>query len=152
MSASYVHEISVRYAEVDLQGVVFNAHYLTWVDDAMSGWLAAVGYQGASWATDGEEVPDDERGWDVMVRHAEIDWVGSAGFGDVVRIGCSVPRWGRTSFDVRYEVAVGDQPVAVVVLTYVGVRRDEGTGAVVAAPVPERFRRLLSAPADDAGT
>ena len=31
MSASYTHEISVRYAEVDLQGVVFNAHELVWV-------------------------------------------------------------------------------------------------------------------------
>ena len=148
MPPSYVHEISVRYAEVDLQGVVFNAHYLTWVDDAMSGWLAAVGYRGASWATGDEpdDLPEDERGWDVMVRHAELDWVGSAGFGDVVQIGCSVPRWGRTSFDVRYEVAVGDRPVVEVVLTYVGVRRHEATGEVVAAPVPARLRRLLSGP------
>ena len=33
------HEIAVRYGEVDQQGVVFNAHYLAYVDDAMDHWM-----------------------------------------------------------------------------------------------------------------
>lgn len=139
----FTHRVRVRYAEVDLQGVVFNAHYLTWVDDAMSAWLAAVGYRGASWGDDEPGAPDEE-GWDLMVRHATLDWRGSAGFGDVVDIDCEVPRWGTTSFDVRFGLRVEDRPVVDIVLTYVGVRTDPDTGATTKATVPARLRRGLS--------
>lgn len=145
----FAHEVRARYAEVDAQGVVFNAHYLTWVDDAMSAWLEAVGYRGASW--DAEPVvadgarPDDEVGWDVMVRHATLDWRGSARFGDRVRIGCSVVRWGTTSFDVRYELTTRGEDLVEVVVTYVGIR-NEPDGSWSKAPVPERFRCLLTDP------
>lgn len=33
--------IRVRYHECDMQKVVFNAHYLTYCDEAMASWLAA---------------------------------------------------------------------------------------------------------------
>lgn len=139
----FEHEIRVRYAEVDLQGVAFNAHYLTWVDDAMSAWFEHVGFRGASWADDGAGVEaEDERGWDVMVRHADIDWVGSAAFGERVRITTGVARWGTTSFDVRFVLAVGGRHVATAVLTYVGTRVAPD-GTVAAAPVPPRLRALL---------
>ena len=32
-----------RFAEVDQQGVVFNAHYLTWFDEARTGFLDHLG-------------------------------------------------------------------------------------------------------------
>jgi acyl-CoA thioester hydrolase len=32
-----------RYAEVDQQGVVFNGHYLTWFDEACTGFLDHLG-------------------------------------------------------------------------------------------------------------
>ena len=48
----------VRYVECDQQGVVFNAHYLTWADEASYPWWAAHGLPciGAGWgpAGDGE--------------------------------------------------------------------------------------------------
>ena len=48
-SAGWPHRerVKVRYAEVDAQQVVFNAHYLTWCDVASSGWAeAAAGWTG----------------------------------------------------------------------------------------------------------
>ena len=33
----------VRFVECDQQGVVFNAHYLTWADEASNHWWAAHG-------------------------------------------------------------------------------------------------------------
>ena len=36
--------IRVRYAEVDLQGIVFNAHYLTYIDTAITEYFRAIGY------------------------------------------------------------------------------------------------------------
>lgn len=131
MSAAFRHEMPVRYAEVDMQGVVFNSHYLAFVDEAMSHWMRAVGY---GYGGDG---------YDFMVRHAEIDWVGSATYGDVLQIDCEVVRWGRTSFDVRYDIRVREELVVAILLTYVGVK----AGTTTTTPVPEAFRDALSRPA-----
>jgi len=47
------HTLRVRYAEVDAQGVVFNAHYLTYFDVAHTEYMRAVGidYAGVVRAT-----------------------------------------------------------------------------------------------------
>ena len=131
MSAAYRHTIPVRYAEVDMQQVVFNAHYLAYVDDAMSAWMRATGLQYTAEGSDG---------FDVMVRHAEIDWRGSATYGDTLQIDCSVVRWGKTSFDVRFDIKVREETVVEIVLTYVGVV----PGTTTTMPVPEPFRAALS--------
>jgi YbgC/YbaW family acyl-CoA thioester hydrolase len=125
---AYRHEIPVRYAEVDMQKVVFNGHYLAYVDDAMSGWMRSV------------DLDYGVDGFDFMVRHAEIDWRGSATYGDVLQIDCRVARWGTTSFDVAFDVKVREETVVEVVLTYVGVV--PGTTTTMAAP--EHFRTALS--------
>lgn len=126
---AFRHELVVRYAECDMQGVVFNSHYLAYVDDAMSAWLRAGGWT------------YPPTGWDFMVRHAEVDWRGSATYGDVVQIDCAVERWGTTSFVVHYAVGVagGEAPVVDVHLTYVGV--DPSTRTKAAAP--DGFRAAL---------
>ena len=36
---TYTQTIRVRYGEVDAQGVVFNAHYLAYLDDVSDTWL-----------------------------------------------------------------------------------------------------------------
>lgn len=36
--------LRVRYAEVDLQGIVFNANYLTYIDTAITEYFRALGY------------------------------------------------------------------------------------------------------------
>ena len=37
----HVHDIKVRYSEVDSQGIVFNAHYLAYCDDTFESWFRA---------------------------------------------------------------------------------------------------------------
>ena len=39
MPVPFRHELRVRYGEVDMQGHVFNAHYLAFVDDTLNAWL-----------------------------------------------------------------------------------------------------------------
>jgi acyl-CoA thioester hydrolase len=125
---AFRHEIPVRYAEVDMQQVVFNSHYLAYVDDAMSHWMRTVGYDyGAD-------------GFDFMVRHAEVDWRGSATYGDVLQIDCEATRWGTTSFDVRFDLKVREVSVVEIVLTYVGVAH----GTTSTMPVPAGFCQALS--------
>ena len=66
----FVHPISVRYLEVDRQGVVFNMWYLAYLDDAMTAFLSEGGLPYADMLA---------AGYDVQVVHTELDWHGPLG-------------------------------------------------------------------------
>jgi acyl-CoA thioester hydrolase len=123
----YVHRIPIRYGEVDMQGVVFNAHYLAYMDDAMDRWLRTLGTN------------FEQYGWDLMVVKAVLEWKGAATIGDDLEIALGVTRWGNTSFDIGFAGAVGDRPVFVATLTYVGVK----WGTKETMPAPPAVRSLL---------
>jgi acyl-CoA thioester hydrolase len=59
----------VRYVECDQQGVVFNAHYLTWCDEAVVGWYEATGCSYEDLMA---------RGLDTKVVSSTLDWAASA--------------------------------------------------------------------------
>ena len=123
----WVHHIRVRYGEVDMQQVVFNAHYLAYCDDAVEAWLEALG------------VVVLDHGWDFMLKKAVIEWEGTATVHEVIDIEVGVDRWGTTSFDVGYTGRVGPRPVFHCVVTYVGV--EAGTRATM--PIPAHLRARL---------
>jgi YbgC/YbaW family acyl-CoA thioester hydrolase len=121
--------IRVRYQEVDMQRVVFNGHYLGWCDVVCARWFEqALGWNGL----------DDQVDW--MVVRAEIEWQGSATYGDVVDIDCGIGRWGTTSFDIGYQGSVRGQPVFSATVTSVCVV--PGTKDKLA--IPERLRQALA--------
>jgi acyl-CoA thioester hydrolase len=122
--------IAIRYQEVDLQNVVFNAHYMAFCDMAFSSWLQeAIGWTGV-------DDPDD---W--MLVKATIEWQGSATYGDILDVDCGVARWGTTSFDVAYRGTVDGRPVFTATVTYVTVE----PGTKQKRPVPESMRSALGA-------
>lgn len=128
----FVHRVRPRYAEVDLQGVVFNAHWLTYFDEACTRFFEHLGY-------DASEAFFTE--FDVMLVKAALEWSGPAGFDDLVDIAVTVSRLGTRSFDVTYRASVGDRPACTGVVTYVSVT--PGTHDSVA--IPDELRRRLGA-------
>lgn len=130
--APYLHPICVRYMEVDRQGVVFNAWYLAWFDDAMTGWLAHTGVPYAELLAGGH---------DVQLVHTEIDWAGAVGFGDDVGVRVTPENVGRTSFTLGFQVLRAGDPVVTARTVYVCIAAD-GTGK---RPVPDRLRALFPA-------
>jgi acyl-CoA thioester hydrolase len=126
----YRHPITVRYMEVDQQGVVFNAWYLAWFDDAMTGWLA---YAGLAYA----DLLDD--GHDVQLVHTEVDWAGAVGFGDDVAVQVVPAEVGCTSFTLRFTVLKAGEPVVTARTVYVCVAVDGGGKR----EVPARLRTIL---------
>jgi acyl-CoA thioester hydrolase len=127
MPVPFRHELRVRYGEVDMQGHVFNAHYLAFVDDTLNAWLRkALGdYQAA--------------GFDMVLKSATLIWHSGSGFDDLLAIDVEVRRWGTTSFDVGYEGSVGERPVFSAVVTYISVT----PGTTTPAPVPDAVRSGL---------
>ena len=129
-------EIEVRYGEVDLQRVVFNAHYLAYIDDAMDHWMRRL------------DANFESLGWDFMLKRADLVWAGGAGLGDTIVVDSRIASWGRTSFVVRHELSVGPSVVLTADVTYVGV--EPGTTRPI--PPPDAIRRHLgdTEPAPDA--
>ncbi len=83
----------VRYAECDAQGVVFNAHYLAYVDDTITAmWRAAFGsYQVML-----------DRGVDIVVAEAHLRFLGAARFDEEIEIEAAVTHLGTTSLRTHY--------------------------------------------------
>ncbi len=120
----------VRFVECDQQGVVFNAHYLVWADEAVNAWFGARG------------LPWDEllaRGVDYYVVASSLEWKSSARYGDTVDVDVEVDKLGRTSLTLRFDVRVGQRQCCVVRTTYVC------TEGGAAKPWPDDVRALIEA-------
>ena len=120
----------VRFVECDQQGVVFNAHYLTWADEAANAWWSARG------------LPWDalvERGLEYLVKASSLDWTSSARWGDTVEVDAELGTLGRTSLTLVLTVRVGEQACCEIRTVYVA------TADGVPTPWPDDVRALLSA-------
>lgn len=95
MSEPFRMPIVPRYAEIDQQGVVFNAHYLTWFDEASTAFFDHVGVTYPALTA---------RGLDVQVVHAELDYLSPVRWRDAVAVDVTCPAVGTTSFTLRFGV------------------------------------------------
>lgn len=124
------HPVSPRYLEIDRQGVVFNAWYLAYFDDAMSAFLAARG------------LPYPEllaQGFDVMLVRTELDWSDGLRYGDAAHVEVEVVALGRTSFTLGFDVVRDGVSLCRGRTVYVLVTA-EGNAKT---PIPQALRALL---------
>jgi YbgC/YbaW family acyl-CoA thioester hydrolase len=128
----FFHRLRVRWAEVDMQKIVFNAHYLMYFDTAMSDyWRAmALPYAEAMHALDG----------DLYVRKATIDFRASARMDDVIDVGVKCARIGNSS--IIFEGALFRQDQYLVGCELVYVFADPATQT--SKPVPAALRETLT--------
>ena len=115
-----------------MQGVVFNAHWLTYFDDACTRFFEHLGY------TPKESFFGE---FDVMIVKAVLEWEGPAGFDDVVDIETGPVRLGTKSFDLRYRASVEGRPACTGIITYVNVKPSTHDSA----PIPDELRSRLEA-------
>jgi acyl-CoA thioester hydrolase len=132
MSPPFTHEIRVRFGECDPQGVVFNPHYLAYVDLAITElWRAALGsYQTML-----------DRGVDVVVAEARLRFRASARFDDDLRLEVTVLHLGTTSIVTEHRICRGDELLVEVEIVHVTVSRD----TLTKTPIPAYIRDGLSA-------
>ena len=119
----------VRYVECDQQGIVFNAHYLVWADEAVNYWWAGRGVDWPAFTACGVEY---------LVVASSLEWRSSARYGDTVDVDAELEKLGRTSLTVRFVVRVGERTCCEVRTTYVC------TAGGTSAPWPEEIRALVS--------
>ena len=98
---SFKHLIRVRYGECDQQGVVFNANYSSYIDDALEVWIRTSSPNGRY----------EELNWEWMVVKSTIQWQRSARTGDLLDLEIGVARFGKKSFDIGAIGSIGDQEI-----------------------------------------
>ena len=93
MPEPFIHRLRVRYSECDLQGVLFNANYLAYIDHTITElWRAAYG---------GYTVMLD-RGVDIVVAEANLRFRAAARFDEEVVIEVTVTHLGTTSVTTAF--------------------------------------------------
>ena len=104
--------LRVRYVECDMQGRVFNAHYLTWTDmahtEAMREHLG--GYQQLI-----------DRGIDVVVAAADVQFRAPARFDDDLVVAVAIETPGTTSLRSRFVISRGEEVIAEATMVHVCV-------------------------------
>jgi YbgC/YbaW family acyl-CoA thioester hydrolase len=126
------HQLRVRWAEVDMQKIVFNGHYLTYIDTAIADYWREIslpyphGYV-------------ERYGNDVYLRKATLEYLGSARYDDELTVYCRVAKLGRSSMTFLFEICRGDEaPLVTAELVYVNADPQ-----MRPAPLPDEVREKI---------
>lgn len=127
----FVHRLRVRWAEVDMQKIVFNAHYLMYFDTAISDyWRAlALPYEAAMQQLDS----------DLYVVKATLEFHASARVDDQIEVAMKCSRVGTSSIQFTGAIFRGDEHLISGDIVYVFA----DPASQRSRPVPQALRDIL---------
>jgi YbgC/YbaW family acyl-CoA thioester hydrolase len=127
----FLHRLRVRWAEVDMQKIVFNAHYLMYFDTAVADyWRAlALPYEDAM----------HELGGDLYVKKATVEFHASARMDDRIDVALKCARLGNSSMTFTGAIFRGDDLLITCELIYVFADPVTQTSK----PIPPALRETL---------
>ncbi len=128
----FFHRLRVRWVEVDMQKIVFNAHYLMYFDTAISDYWRALALP--------YEATMQQLGGDLYVKKASLEFHGSARFDDSLDVALRCVRVGNSSMVFSGAIFRGDTLLISCELVYVFADPLLQTSK----PVPEALRTLLT--------
>ena len=128
----FFYRLRVRWAEVDMQKIVFNAHYLMYFDTAVTDyWRAlALPYEDAMHQLGGE----------LFVKKASVEFHASARYDDQLEVAMKCARIGNSSMVFVGAIFRGDQLLITGELIYVFADPVTQTSK----PVPPQLRSILT--------
>lgn len=127
----FFHRLRVRWVEVDMQKIVFNAHYLMYFDTAISDYWRALGlpYQAAM----------DHLEGDLYVVKATLEFHASARVDDQIEVAMKCSRIGSSSITFTGAIFRGDEHLITGEIVYVFA--DPATQT--SRPVPPALREII---------
>ncbi len=127
----FLHRLRVRWAEVDMQKIVFNAHYLMYFDTAVADYWRALG------------LPYEESlrqlSGDLYAKKATVEFHASAHLDELIDVGVRCARVGNSSTVFSGAMFRGDQLLITCELLYVFA--DPATQT--SRPVPPLLREVF---------
>lgn len=132
------HQLRVRYGECDLQGVVFNAHYLAYFDNSINELLRAAC---------GSYRSIIEQGIDVVVAEAQLRFRAAARFEDELTLEVAISRLGTTGITTSHRILRDGEPLVDGTLRHVLVN----LSTMTKTPIPDWLRGRLEPWRTEAG-
>ena len=129
------HRLRVRWAEVDMQKIVFNGHYLTYIDTAIAEYWRVIGLP----YPEGYVERYDN---DVFLRKATVEYLGSARYDEMLSVLSRVSRLGTSSMTFSFEI-YNEKPAPLATAELVYVNANPRT--MKAAPLPDDLRARIAA-------
>jgi acyl-CoA thioester hydrolase len=124
-----VHPVRVRWAEADMQGVVFNAHYLAYFDIAITEYWRVLAKGDRHWLSQTFE--------HLFVVKSTVEFHRSARFDDELGLAVRCARLGRSSMTVDFEIHRGQEHLVSGQSVY--VYASDGKSL----PIPDDLRRRI---------
>jgi YbgC/YbaW family acyl-CoA thioester hydrolase len=127
----FFHRLRVRWAEIDMQKIVFNGHFLTYLDTAVTAYWGRVAlpYETAFHILGGE----------LYVKKATLEYHASALMDDDLSVGMKCSRLGKSSMVFEAGIFRGDKLLISGELIYVFADPKTQTSK----PIPEALRNIL---------
>lgn len=131
----FAHPLRVRYSEIDAQKIVFNAHYLTYFDIAITEFFRALPYDYLGMV--------ERLGQDFHVVRTVVEYKAPIYFDEQIAICCRVGRVGRSSLTFALEIHPDDGEDLRATGEVVWVNTDQTTQK--SAALPADLLELLAA-------
>lgn len=129
----FFHTLRVRWAEVDMQAVVFNGNYLNYFDVAYTEYWRVLGLPNV--------VAQSASGNEMFARKVSVEYNGSARFDELIDIGVRCVAIGRSS--IRFEIGIfrDNEHLIAGELTYVRAN----TALRKAVAIAQEWRDVIAA-------
>ena len=128
---SFSHSLRVRWAEADMQGIVFNGHYLTYADVGITEYFRAMGQ-----AYSGET---GVNGSDFFAVRTLLEYRSPARFDELLDVHVRIARLGNSSMQFMIGIYRGEELLLNGEIVY--VHADQSTRRP--SPIPASFRAAV---------
>ena len=130
---SFSYNFRIRYSEVDAQKIVYNSHYLTFLDVSIFEFFDAIGFN--------QEEYIKETNNEFHTVRAVVEYKAPATRGDTIEVLTRIKKIGNSSITFQQEIYLheSDKLLATGEIVWVNTNQEE----MVPTTVPDYLRQLL---------
>ena len=126
------HDIRVRFADTDLQSIVFNANYLTYYDVAWTEYFRAIGYEWKDLLA---------LGVDTVLARTTMEFKSPARFDEILEVHTRISKIGTTS--LTFEFAIYPQGEDRLINSATSLYVCVDPKKLTSTPIPDKLRRSI---------
>lgn len=130
---SFSYNFRIRYSEVDAQKIVYNSHYLTFLDVSIFEFFDAIGFN--------QEEYIKETNNEFHTVRAVVEYKAPATLGDTIEVLTRIKKIGNSSITFQQEIYLheSDKLLATGEIVWVNTNQEE----MIPTSVPDYLRQLL---------
>ncbi|GAX89804.1 acyl-CoA thioesterase [Effusibacillus lacus] len=130
----FFYRLRVRYSEIDGQKIVFNAHYLTYLDCAVTEYFReGLGFNMTELAESGE--------FDIVLAKTTLEFKRPAHLDDWLTVWCKTDEMGKSSIKINFAITREGEEKPLLLAQTIYVSYDPETKS--SRPIPDFVRQRI---------